>query len=185
VSSWRDALLARSRDFLEHAMFSRDVDEMPLPEVAELWGVLDHLVRALEARKQAARARLLGETEKLGKPTEKGGDGRKLELGPFTLYRKVTGGHDYDRERVMDLLASKGIGTKNVIVPKPAKVTYTVSGPALEVLRFNGAITAEELGGLRQPPTVSLLVQMTPQQIVQLEEALPPLPGQERRGGNG
>lgn len=183
MSPWRQALYAHARAFLTHEAFQLDPTSISAAEAAELWSVLDHMVRALQARKEQVRQVLLREAEATGRPTE--GNGQKLTLGSTTVYRKVSGGHGYLRDPTVTLFRERGLSTVGLVVPKTAKVTYTVSAPLVDQFHHHGFITLSELESLREPPTIALQVVEATALLDELDAEVPRLPGQARRGGSG
>lgn len=153
---------------------------MDAEEASELYTMLDYLARMVEARRLAVRERLLKLVAVHGKMTD--GRGQRLAAGVGEVYRKVTEAEVYDLKATEELLDSLGLQVDKVIVPKPVKPSYVVSGARLKELRDRGFLSDAQLAALLCPPKASLQIVEHLSVLDELEATAPPLPLQERKG---
>lgn len=160
-----------------------NVAEIPPEDLIRVWSLLDHVVRRLEHRKSVLRARILDYAKEHGVTTEKGGS--VLVTGPLTVLRKVSGGNDYDIERVKRILAQRQVGPDTVLTTR-TRVEVVVDASKIAKLHETGWITDADVAEMKKPPTVALDVFEPEDYQKALEgEGLTLLAGMKRKGVRG
>lgn len=160
------------------------VEVLPDAELAEMWAVLDHVARIVEARKALIRVALLDASRARGAIVPGGPGSTKLAIGSrFVVMRKLMGSGEYKKADVEKLLMGKNIPTEAVIDAVPTTTTkHVVSVSKLKALIDNGMIAEDEAKAAFTPPSEALEVFEATGVFEALEREMPLLEGMKRKG---
>jgi hypothetical protein len=136
------------------AVVQTEIPQLSLEELVKAYAILDQLLKRLETRKDALRAKLLQEIEVHGTQNDKGGF--KLRVEDVVCLKEKREGKVPEREPLLALLQAESIAMDSVF---DAVTIYEINPSKIEHLVSIGKLQQDKLDALKK---VTWALKVTP-----------------------